>query len=182
VRFQVVTSVRRLFFAPALMCFYLLKRNSRLKPATAARDIFLDSCRPSVLVIHLLTTADLKLSRSRLARRYPSRLYLLCRCSQQLRSPDATIRVDKSATEQNKASVFLFTIRVIRGSASAPLATDDELRDRFTQCKVIAHLLDVAPPGVFETTVRASMSFRPWEKCCNSVAPGMRITNEGANA
>jgi hypothetical protein len=93
------------------------------------------------------------------------------------------IRENKSTTERNTASIISPTIRairVIRGSASALLAIDDELRGSFAQFKVIAHLLGLRRL-LFQTCSEGLNVLCPGERRCDSVASGTRITNEAAN-
>src|SRR5215211_2436737 len=93
-RSQVVTSIRPISLVHARqMWFYLLKRKSCLRPTTNGQNIF-------------LITADLKLSRLPPRSPLPLRLYLLCRCSQQLRLQMTRITEEKGARKQNTASII----------------------------------------------------------------------------
>jgi hypothetical protein len=91
------------------MCFYLLMRNSCAESATHARDIFVE--RPSIRSGQrsFFRTTDLKLSRLPPRSPLPSRLYLLCRCSQQPPLADDTDKRNKGPQHRIPLIPFLLS-------------------------------------------------------------------------
>ena len=84
---QIYTDETQIVYRRTRIC----PRNTRKPWSNRTTDLKLapfpiDSCAPAHLDLSVCPSMSLASQRLPFARRYPSRLYLLCRCSQQLRS------------------------------------------------------------------------------------------------